>query len=63
MKYTTIETTDEVTLAPAQPPVASAVLLHGLGADGWDFVPIVAELGLPERCRCASCFRMRRSGP
>jgi phospholipase/carboxylesterase len=48
MKYTTIETTDEVTLMPAQTPVASVVLLHGLGADGWDFVPIVAELGLPE---------------
>jgi phospholipase/carboxylesterase len=48
MKYTTIETTDEVTLVPAQTPVASVVLLHGLGADGWDFVPIVAELGLPE---------------
>jgi phospholipase/carboxylesterase len=48
MKYTTIETTNEVTLAPTQPPVASVVLLHGLGADGWDFVPIVAELGLPD---------------
>jgi phospholipase/carboxylesterase len=29
-------------------PVASVILLHGLGADGWDFVPIVAELGLPD---------------
>jgi len=48
MKHTTIETTDEVTLTPAQPPVASVILLHGLGADGWDFVPIVAELGLPD---------------
>ena len=48
MKYTTIETTDEVTLTPAQPPVASVILLHGLGADGWDFVPIVAELGLSD---------------
>jgi phospholipase/carboxylesterase len=48
MNYTTIETTNEVTLAPAQAPVASVLLLHGLGADGWDFVPIVAELGLPD---------------
>jgi phospholipase/carboxylesterase len=48
MKYTSTETNDEVTLTPAQPPVASVILLHGLGADGWDFVPIVAELGLPE---------------
>jgi phospholipase/carboxylesterase len=48
MKYTTTETTEEVTLTPAQPAAASLILLHGLGADGWDFVPIVAELGLPE---------------
>jgi phospholipase/carboxylesterase len=48
MKYTSIETNDEVTLTPAQPPVASVILLHGLGADGWDFVPIVTELGLPD---------------
>ena len=48
MKHTTIETTDEITLNPAQPAVASLILLHGLGADGRDFVPIVAELGLPQ---------------
>jgi len=48
MKYTSIEANDEVTLTPAQPPVASVILLHGLGADGWDFVPIVGELGLPD---------------
>jgi phospholipase/carboxylesterase len=48
MKYTTTETTEEVTLTPAQPAAASLILLHGLGADGWDFVPIVAELGLPQ---------------
>jgi phospholipase/carboxylesterase len=48
MKYTTTETTDQVTLAPSQSPAAAVVLLHGLGADGWDFVPIVEELGLPD---------------
>jgi len=48
MKYTTIETSDEVTLTPARPATAAVILLHGLGADGWDFVPIVAELGLPD---------------
>jgi phospholipase/carboxylesterase len=26
---------------------ASVIWLHGLGADGWDFQPIVPELGLP----------------
>jgi phospholipase/carboxylesterase len=29
-------------------PTASVVWLHGLGADGNDFVPIVNELGLPD---------------
>jgi phospholipase/carboxylesterase len=48
MQYTTTETIDEVTLNPTQPPLGSVILLHGLGADGWDFVPIVAELALPD---------------
>lgn len=48
MKYHQHETEHEVTLEPAGPAVASVVLLHGLGADGWDFVPIVGELGLPD---------------
>jgi len=48
MKYATIEARDEVRLTPAQPPAASVILLHGLGADGWDFVPIVEELALPD---------------
>jgi phospholipase/carboxylesterase len=48
MKYTQQETEFEVTLAPQVPAVASVILLHGLGADGWDFVPIVSELRLPD---------------
>jgi phospholipase/carboxylesterase len=48
MKYQQHESDGEVILEPAVPAVASIVLLHGLGADGWDFVPIVGELGLPE---------------
>jgi phospholipase/carboxylesterase len=48
MKYTTREAGLEVTLEPAAPASASVVLLHGLGADGWDFVPIVDELRLPD---------------
>lgn len=31
---------------PASSPVASVIVLHGLGADGRDFVPIVQELDL-----------------
>jgi phospholipase/carboxylesterase len=29
-------------------PVGTIIWMHGLGADGWDFVPIVRELPLPE---------------
>jgi phospholipase/carboxylesterase len=48
MRYTQTETEQEVTLEPAKPAVASVILLHGLGADGHDFVPIVPELRLPD---------------
>ena len=48
MHYRSLESESEVTLEPAMPAVASVVLLHGLGADGWDFVPIVEELRLPD---------------
>lgn len=47
MKYQQQQTEHEVTLEPTEPAVATVVLLHGLGADGWDFVPIVGELRLP----------------
>ncbi|MGH8714374.1 MAG: alpha/beta hydrolase [Casimicrobiaceae bacterium] len=36
-----------VELETAPNPAASVIWLHGLGADGNDFVPIVPELGLP----------------
>jgi len=32
----------------ASDPTASVIWLHGLGADGHDFEPIVSELGLPD---------------
>jgi len=48
MRYTHSQTEHEVTLEPRAPAVASVVLLHGLGADGTDFVPIVEELRLPD---------------
>jgi phospholipase/carboxylesterase len=41
------ESADAVVLAPATPASASVIWLHGLGADGNDFVPIVPELRLP----------------
>ncbi len=41
------ESADAVVLAPATAATASVIWLHGLGADGNDFVPIVPELRLP----------------
>ena len=37
-----------VELATGPEPAGTVIWLHGLGADGWDFVPIVRELPLPE---------------
>ena len=39
---------DCVVLEPGRPADAAVIWLHGLGASGHDFPPIVAELGLPE---------------
>lgn len=36
-----------VEINPSTPPVAVVIWLHGLGADGHDFEPIVPELRLP----------------
>ena len=36
-----------VEIEPQQPAVASVIWLHGLGASGHDFEPVVPELGLP----------------
>ena len=37
-----------ITVNPSQPATGSVIWLHGLGADGHDFVDIVAQLQLPE---------------
>jgi phospholipase/carboxylesterase len=47
MSHRIHESADAVVLAPAAPATASVIWLHGLGADGHDFVPIVPELKLP----------------
>ncbi len=47
MPYTTLESDAAVILEPRAPAMASVIWLHGLGADGYDFVPIVEELDLP----------------
>lgn len=45
---TTSALLDCVVLEPGRPADASVVWLHGLGASGHDFPPIVPEFGLPE---------------
>ena len=40
---------ESIELETAPNPTASVIWLHGLGADGNDFAPIVPELELPER--------------
>jgi len=47
MAYTTQESADAVVLNPGTPATSAVIWLHGLGADGFDFVPIVNELRLP----------------
>jgi phospholipase/carboxylesterase len=47
MSHRMQETADAVVLAPATQASASVIWLHGLGADGHDFVPVVPELKLP----------------
>jgi phospholipase/carboxylesterase len=41
------ESPEAVVLEPQDPAVASVIWLHGVGADGHDFVPLVPDLGLP----------------
>ena len=57
MKTTLTETEDAVILSPAGGPADAAVIwLHGLGADGHDFVPFVPELRLPASCAIRFVF-------
>lgn len=39
---------DNIEINPASQAIASIIWLHGLGADGHDFVPIASELNLPD---------------
>lgn len=38
---------DFVSVAPAEAPESLVIWMHGLGADGHDFEPLVPQLGLP----------------
>lgn len=43
-----MELLSHIELSTGAQPRGTVIWLHGLGADGWDFVPIVRELDLPE---------------
>ena len=40
-------------------PLATIVIMHGLGADGRDFLPIAEQLDLSSVGRCALSFPQR----
>lgn len=50
------EALPSIELETAPNPTASVLWLHGLGADGNDFVPIVPELSIPESLRLRFVF-------
>lgn len=57
MRTVMTEREDAVVLAPAAGPADAAVVwMHGLGADGYDFVPMIPELALPESARVRFVF-------
>ena len=43
-----MELLSHIELATGADPAGTVIWMHGLGADGWDFVPLVREPGLPE---------------
>ncbi|HEY1076401.1 MAG TPA: alpha/beta fold hydrolase [Fontimonas sp.] len=50
------ESETEVVLEPATAATACVVWLHGLGADGYDFVPVVEALQLPPQAAIRFIF-------
>jgi phospholipase/carboxylesterase len=57
MRTAITEREDAVLLEPADGPADAAVIwMHGLGADGYDFVPMIPELELPESARVRFLF-------
>ena len=63
MPYQTHESAEHVVLDPATPADATVIWLHGLGADGFDFVPIVNELRLPPTLAVRFIFPHARPRP
>jgi phospholipase/carboxylesterase len=63
MPYSTQESAESVLLNPSAPANAAVIWLHGLGADGFDFVPIVNELRLPATLAVRFVFPHARPRP
>ncbi|HEY6643183.1 alpha/beta hydrolase [Povalibacter sp.] len=63
MSYTQRESAECVVLEPAAPAIAAVIWLHGLGADGFDFVPVVDELKLPATLPVRFIFPHARPRP
>ena len=47
---------DALEIITGNAPDSAVIWLHGLGADGHDFAPIVAELGLPQNVKVRFIF-------
>jgi phospholipase/carboxylesterase len=63
MTFHKTESTDCVVLESSSQVTASVIWLHGLGADGHDFVPIVPELQLPDELGIRFVFPHARVRP
>jgi phospholipase/carboxylesterase len=63
MAHTIQETAAAVTLVPSTAANAAVIWLHGLGADGHDFVSIVPELRLPQSLSARFIFPHARPRP
>jgi phospholipase/carboxylesterase len=64
MQFNVVEREHEVVLEPAAGEARAAVIwMHGLGADGYDFVPLVPELNLPASARVRFVFPHARVRP
>ena len=49
--YDVTESTDQILVEPKSSARGAVIWLHGLGADGHDFLPVVEELDVPEGLR------------
>jgi phospholipase/carboxylesterase len=63
MRYEHVVSSEVITLKPAVPARGAVIWLHGLGADGSDFVPAVPALGVPDTCPMRFVFPHAEARP